>query len=477
MATLVLTAALKPDTRDTPSPNEGLGSAVLVHNVRWFIRVRWVVAAVLVLAGCVSRVAPEVMTSLGLAPPRQWTWMLAALLAGANVIFWLLSRPLTAASSDRLVASNIWLQIAVDLIVVTLLVHFVGSTSTFIAFTYLFHIVLACIFFAPSQSLLVTLAAANLYLLCVRLETLNLWHAPGMIPLDARQVHNTDLCMLFAFSAVFVWLVVWYLVSTLSKQVRERGQLLEAANLRLRVIDEEKNRLMLRTAHDLKAPFSGIESNIQRLRLQYWDQLSAPAQELVDRIETRGQTLSERIRDILLLGDLRSVGSLPAPEECVEIDRVLKEVGEELEGKLQERHIQLHVAVTALKTRGCARHYFILFSNILANAVSYSHEGTTVEVSLTRNDRDVQIAISDTGIGISSEALPRIFDEYFRAKEAAQFNPASTGLGLTIVKEAAQKEGLTITVTSEIGKGTTFAVAIPASRCEFGKDGIPWQKS
>ena len=73
----------------------------------------------------------------------------------------------------------------------------------------------------------------------------------------------------------------------------------------------------------------------------------------------------------------------------------------------------------------------------------------------------------------SEKSLPYIFDEYFRTKEAARFNPGSTGLGLAIVKEIVQKEGLKIAVTSEVGKGTTFDVAIPVSRCEFSKEAYP----
>lgn len=476
MPTLVLTTAPKTDEKDRLPPNDGLGSAVLVHNVRWFIRVRWVVAAVLVLAGGVSHFVPSLVTSLGLAPPRQWTWQLAAALAAANVIFWLASRTLSATSSARMVACNIWPQIAVDLGVVTLLVHCVGSTSTFIPFTYLFHIVLACIFFAPAQSFLVTLTASALYLLCVRLETLGIWYAQGMIPLDTRPVCNADLSMLLAFSAVFVWLVVWYLVSTLSSLVRERDRQLESANQRLLVADEEKNRLMLRTTHDLKAPFSGIESNIQRLKLQYWEQLSAPVQELVDRIEARGLTLSDRIRDILLLGDLRTCTPPPAPER-IDLAHLLRDIGDELDGKAQERHIKLQINAARVTTQGQTRNYFILFSNVIANAISYSHEGGSVEVSLCRSDRDLSIVTQDHGIGITDDALPQIFEEYFRTKEAAQFNPGSTGLGLAIVKEIAQKEGLQITVASEAGKGTTFSVAIPLSRCELGKEGVPCQKN
>lgn len=463
MATVFLNATTTEEEDRLP-PYDGLGSAVLVHNVRWFIRVRWVIVAVMLLAGAISRLLPSLVTLVGLAPPCSWTWMLAAVLALANVLFWLLARPLTEQSPDRVVTGNIWLQIIFDLAVVTVLVHIVGSTSSFITFTYLFHIVLACIFFAPAQSLLVTLLAANFYLLSVCLEILGWWTRTGVALPYARHLHNPDLSLLLALSAVFVWLVVWYLVSTLSKIVKDRDRLLESANQRLLAADEEKNRIMLRTTHDLKAPFSGIESNIQRLKMQYWEVLPPPVKEIVDRIEMRGKTLSLRIRDILLLGELRTRQQGVVVAETVDLASVWQSVIEELDGQAQERQIQVQSCLAPRTTQGCAQHYFMLFSNLLANAITYSHPGGIVQVSMRENGAEVVISVRDQGIGISEEALPRIFEEYFRAKEASQYNPSSTGLGLSIVQEVTRKEGLRLSVTSEIGKGTTFEVIIPAEK-------------
>lgn len=175
MASVFLNATTTEEEDRLP-PYDGLGSAVLVHNVRWFIRVRWVIVAVMLLAGAVSRLLPSLVTLVGLATPCSWTWMLAAVLALANVLFWLL--------------------------------------------------------------------AANFYLLSVCLEILGWWTRTGVALPSARHLHNPDLSLLLALSAVFVWLVVWYLVSTLSKIVKDRDRLLESANQRLLAADEEKNRIM-----------------------------------------------------------------------------------------------------------------------------------------------------------------------------------------------------------------------------------------
>ncbi|MFZ4394343.1 MAG: sensor histidine kinase [Kiritimatiellia bacterium] len=449
------------EAKDRLPSNEGLGSAILVYNVRWFIRVRWAVVVVLLLSGVVSLLIPSLVTMVGLVTPCAWIWLMAGVVALTNIFFWLLARPLTEKSPDHSVTGNIWLQIVVDLAIITFLVHFVGSTSSFIPFTYLFHIVLACIFFAPAQSLLVTLIAGSFYLLCVSLEIIDWWTRKGIALPQARHLHNPNLALLLAISAVFVWLVVWYLVSTLSKIVKDRDRLLESANRRLLAADEEKNRIMLRTAHDLKAPFSGIECNIQRLKMQHWDVLTPPVKELVARIEVRGQTLSRRIRDILMLGDLRTRGQTAAATTTVDLTRVLQTVVEDLDSPAQDRQVQVQCHTLPLTMQGCEHHYFILFSNLLSNAISYSHPGDSVQISMCTRNKQIVVSIRDQGIGISEAALPHIFEEYFRSQEAAQYNPASTGLGLAIVQEVAQKEGLQLSVTSAPGQGTTFEVIIP----------------
>jgi len=103
-----------------------------------------------------------------------------------------------------------------------------------------------------------------------------------------------------------------------------------------------------------------------------------------------------------------------------------------------------------------------LLANLIANAVAYSRDNTTIDIGLQASpDGACCVRVSDRGIGIPADKLPRIFDEYYRTAEAARVNRMSTGLGLAIVRQAARNLGLSITVTSEPGSGTQFAVRFP----------------
>jgi two-component system phosphate regulon sensor histidine kinase PhoR len=446
--------------------NGGLGSAILLNNLRWFTNVRWIVVAVFVAIGLVGRLMPGMVQQLGVHPPVRWPWTMAIALAITNGFFCVIVRCVNERGPRHVVEANLWLQIVADLAAITLLVHIVGSTNTFVCFTYLFHIVIACIFFAPMRSLMVLVLAVVLYLGCVTAELSGLWPSKGILIVNPAGTVGQGGNMIsgLAVSAVLIWSVVWYFVSSLSRSVRERDRKISEVNDQLLFAQEEKNREVLRTTHDLKAPFSGIESNIQVLKLQHWDGMSEGARELIERIQVRSHTLSERIRDILVLGKLRTQAAREDGPVIVDLKAVLEAVAAELADKAAERDITVSVSVQAAQVRSAPKQLAILFSNLLANAISYSRDGEGVEVVSRKDDDAAVVSIIDHGIGIADDALPHVFEEYFRSAEASKFNRASTGLGLAIVRRIALNLGLGIKVSSEQGKGTSFEVTIPT--CE-----------
>jgi len=100
-------------------------------------------------------------------------------------------------------------------------------------------------------------------------------------------------------------------------------------------------------------------------------------------------------------------------------------------------------------------------ANLLSNAVKYTPEGGMVKVSLTRQSGNARLAIKDTGIGIPEEAIPHLFEEFYRAPNAREQVKQGTGLGLVIAKEIVTRHNGTIRVSSEVGTGTTFTVILP----------------
>jgi two-component system phosphate regulon sensor histidine kinase PhoR len=103
------------------------------------------------------------------------------------------------------------------------------------------------------------------------------------------------------------------------------------------------------------------------------------------------------------------------------------------------------------------------FVNLLDNAVKFNRPGGEVRIETTRSaDGKVGITISDTGIGIPSDDLPRIFERFYRVDKARSREVGGTGLGLAIVKHVVERMNGAVTVESALGKGSTFVVTLPA---------------
>ncbi len=464
MGTFSLKPRLAAESVRRPTGWEGLSNAVLLQDAHWFTRIRWVVALVFAGFGAMATLAPGTLSAVGVRPPVLWPWALAGTVALVNLtmVKWL--RRMFSNTTRRRIATCIWTQITADLLVLTVLVYFVGPADTVIPFAYLFHIALACIFFGRRESVLVVLLSGSLYLSVVTLEMAGRLPSRSILAHSLSRPPDVSALITTAGPTVFVWLVVWHLVSTISESVRRRDRELDAANTRLLKADEEKNLQVLRVTHDLKAPFAGIENNIQMLRFAHWEGCSDEVREILRKIEARGATLRARIGDILTLGNLRSNAGTTSAFAPVQLAPLLRAAVQDVRGVADRRHVSICLNDSEATVRSDARQLKILFLNLLTNAASYSAEGgRSVDVVIQRLE-PIRVRVTDHGIGISDKALPHIFEDYYRSTEAAQANAQGTGLGLAIVRQIAQNLGLTVNVNSTEGEGTAFEVVFPQEK-------------
>jgi len=445
-----------------------LPAELLTDNVLWFCRLRWIVIAFLCVTEALAASGQVFFPKYGIKLSPRWPVACAAALAAINILFLLHGHRLRKFPDLKAARANLLLQSASDLVVLTAVIHFVGSVETFAPFAYLFHVVLACIFFPFGLSLGVTLLSCVFYSACVSLEHFRILPIDGIFarfPVrDAFQAQVTPL-VLHVASAMAVWLVVWYLVSHLSATVRERDRELTEANERLIRMENEKAMHMLRTTHELKAPFAAIQSNVQLLQKGYCGEVSNDVVQVLGRIDTRCLKLSTQIMEMLQLADLRSLPASGAQRESVRLDRLIHTVVEGFRIPASARGIEIEERLCPATTVGVLGHLHMMLANIVSNAIAYSREGGRILLTCQPQEpRGVVLTVKDHGIGIPERSLPRIFDEYYRSSEAAQYNKMSTGLGLAIVKHIAQAHNVAIHVDSEEGKGSTFRLTFPSPR-------------
>jgi signal transduction histidine kinase len=443
-----------------------LREALLIGNLLWFARLRWTAISVLAVFGVAGLAVHDLFSFLGLRPPIGWPFLIAVLLLLANLAYLAHAHRIARNPSPRSATWNLWTQIVVDLLALTMVVHFLGSLETVTPFLYLAHVVLACIFFSRGQSLVVVAVASGLYVACVGLEHWQIVSAAG-IYLDPgiRQgmTSHSTFPWLTVWSALGIYFVVWFLTSHLSGLVRGQEAELAQANRLLTIAQQEKTRHMLRTTHELKAPFAAIAANAQLLLNGHCGILSDAATEVVRRIAIRCRRLAVEIQEMLQLANLQSADTPPQPISLDLAETTRWAIGR-VGAVAQERRVTVDEQLESAFVVAVEDHLKMLLTNVISNAIVYSAEGGIVRVRCDATPPEGSvITIEDEGIGIPQEKLPRIFDEYYRTEEAIRHNKDSTGLGLAIVRHVAVNHGIRVRVESAPGRGTRFTLRFPST--------------
>lgn len=451
-------------------PAEATGSVAadgpsLLQHALWFCNLRWlVVAAMLALA------AAAVLIGNGLGRfciqlDPLFPLAVAGVLAAANLGYLAALRAVrNSPNLARLAHRALWLQILVDLAVLTAVVHWLGSVETVAPLMYLFHIVLACIFFSSRESLAVTAIALAMYLACLAAESLGVItpQAIWTLPLPSRGSLPAELLVAHAGSVAFISLTIWFLASRLAGELQRRDAALAATNQRLLAATDERTRHMLQTTHQLKAPFAAIHANTQLLLGGYCGRLPDEAIGVIAQISARCDVLARQIKNMLQLANLRSQAQAPPPAVAIDLQEVVRSCIVAFQPVAAKRHIGFVEDLSPATIHGVPDHVVMIVENILSNAVAYSHDGQKVAVACgPRPGGGAVVAVEDSGIGIPEGKLPFVFDDYFRTADAVKHNKASTGLGLAIVRQAALAGKIGVRVESAPQQGTRFTLEFP----------------
>ncbi len=253
--------------------------------------------------------------------------------------------------------------------------------------------------------------------------------------------------------------------------VRERLQELEQLQTQLTLTNEELTRLVSVSqdnlsylAHELKTPLNSIIGYSELvLRQQKKSEVkdSVPTLNHIERVLRNGRQLLHLINNALELSRYES-GQMQLNLIQVEVRSVIDAVLEVIQPLADAQNLQLVLNVNApISMLTDAMRLQQILTNLLSNAVRYTEKGT-IAITCQQYDRHWSIAVSDTGVGISPEDQTRIFEPYVRVVSADHSPvPGSTGLGLAIVARLVKLLQGEISLTSEVGVGSTFVVSLP----------------
>jgi len=244
-----------------------------------------------------------------------------------------------------------------------------------------------------------------------------------------------------------------------AQALEEEARELARAKAELEKLDAIESRFMLSMVHILRAPVAVLQNSIQLIRQGYVPPEEQP--EVLERAEQRAGELLATLDDLLLLAYLKEgVGS--TKREAVSLADVLEQVLVALrpQAERQRLTVTLDIRDRPLMTAH-PDHIKALWTHLLSNAVRYTPPGGRVTAFLQTDAARAVGGVTDTGIGIRLEEIPRIFEDFYRSEEAREMQETGTGLGLPIVQKVVERYGGTIEVESAPGQGSTFRFILP----------------
>ena len=243
-------------------------------------------------------------------------------------------------------------------------------------------------------------------------------------------------------------------------------------------LEEAKRKFVLLVTHEVRSPLGVVRSLLNTLSGGYAGKLTDLQADMVDRAVRRTEFLQTLIDDLLDLAAGKTGLRMTNATEPVELQALVRGIAERYHVPAEEKQIalQLHIAsddplIVVANQEELDR----AVTNLVSNAVKYTPAGGSVTLSLSRSGGAATLTVTDTGIGIPEDALPHLFEEFYRAPNAKAQVKQGTGLGLVIAKDIVSRYGGTIGVSSTLNQGTTFSVVLPVSvqKSQPARTGIP----
>lgn len=225
-------------------------------------------------------------------------------------------------------------------------------------------------------------------------------------------------------------------------------------------------------SHELKAPLNAVEGYLKLMQEKQAGDSIDSYMDFIDRSLARIHSMRNLIMDLL---DLTHIESGKRQRNLGEIDLTLvaRSAIETMTPLAIQRDITLNLHTTdPVIMLADSDDMEILFNNLISNAVKYNKPGGWVNCSISKTTSEVTLVVSDSGIGIESEDIPKLFQEFTRIKNPQSKNVTGSGLGLSIVKRVVVLYGASIDVQSEPGVGSTFTISFPLPGSDTLNDGI-----
>jgi signal transduction histidine kinase len=436
-----------------PLPDEAREVATLLEQVAWFNRLRLLAAASVIWLCALATHA------LGIVADPWPFYACGAALLVADGVYLLAFRRLQRRKLAA-IRRHAFLQIAVDMAILTVLLHFSGGITNPLALFFVFHAFIAALVLSVRAALVVGVASVVLLaFLGVAERSGWLMHHP--MPLGLAQLDRIEplgfWLLLFAFVAT-VGFSIYFVATVLERLKANEQQLLKLGRgLALSEKLASIGTLAAGVSHEINNPIGVIANKVQILRYRLQDG-DAPEKLLaeLDVIDKHARRVAQ-----ITAGLLQFSREAPFELQPIDFGQLLREAADLVRVPFRHAEVELQCEPRPLPdgvaARGSANHLLQVLINILLNAKDASTRGGRVELDCDAGGNELTLRVRDFGAGIAPEHLPKIFDPFFTTKDVDK----GTGLGLAISHGIVERHGGRIEVDSELGRGTTFRIVLP----------------
>ncbi|MBS1515965.1 MAG: tetratricopeptide repeat protein [Bacteroidetes bacterium] len=246
-----------------------------------------------------------------------------------------------------------------------------------------------------------------------------------------------------------------------SEILEEKNAKLNELNEKLTLLNDEKTEFLGIAAHDLKNPLNSISLSASTIK-KYID--SFPKEKIenyLDKIE-KTATRMKNIVTNLINTNIIETGRYNVKKQELDLNALVKHIAEDFKHQASGKNIVIVLNESEkIKIITDEDAIYSILDNLISNAVKYSLPGSEVKIGIFKNEKNVSVSVTDSGIGIKESEKDLVFTKFARMSNKPTAGENSTGLGLSIVKKLTELIGGRIFFKSEYGKGTTFTIELP----------------
>ncbi|HMA61183.1 MAG TPA: HAMP domain-containing sensor histidine kinase [bacterium] len=351
-------------------------------------------------------------------------------------------------------------QLLIDLFIISFFIHFIGGINNPFYFIYLVPMIISGILLKSPLPYINALFACFLLTVWSFLE----YYQVVRIYLITSKEYHISILWTSLISFYFLSFTLTYIISDFISKYRNLKKLIDKKSELLEKTIDERNRMFRFTAHEIKSPMNTIRTMLGVVKMLYNNDRNNEEKilEMIDRAENRSDQVLCMVKDMIEIAHYKA----GQEDEKFTTKRLSDWVEEQIESYYHHAK-RKNIQIDYISYKGKDELYFDfdslekVFTNLLSNAIRYSHENGKVQIRLSIDENNFYFSVKDDGIGIKKEDQDKIFEEFYRSSEAKRKEQIGTGLGLPLVKQIINKFKGTVEVESEPGEGSEFKVIIP----------------